>query len=73
MVNPLLVEGMADAVGFVAGALTGFGLASLFGFDIFATGYGGNTIAGIVLVGLGGGIGLQASRRWLAWQRRKKE
>jgi len=63
-VNPLLLEGLTDAAGFVAGALAGYGVATLFGLDIFAAGYGNASIAGIVLVGLGGGLGLQLARRW---------
>jgi hypothetical protein len=66
MANKLLVEGVSDAVGFVGGALAGFWLGRLLGFDIFAEGYGNDSIFGIVLVGLGGGLGLQLSRRWRA-------
>ena len=36
----LLVNGVADAVGFVGGALLGFWLGQLLGLDIFAPGYG---------------------------------
>lgn len=60
----LLLEGLSDAVGFVGGALLGFWLGRLFGLDIFAAGYGNSAIGGIVLVGLGGGVGLQIARRW---------
>ena len=62
--NKLLIEGLSDAVGFVGGALAGFWLGQLLGFDIFAAGYDNATIFGILLVGLGGGLGLQLSRRW---------
>ena len=62
--NPLLLEGLTDAAGFVAGALLGFWVAMLLGIDIFAAGYSNASIAGIVLVGLGGGLGLQLARRW---------
>ena len=65
----MLVEGLSDAVGFVGGALLGFWAGHLLGFDIFEAGYGNSAIAGIVLVGLGGGGGLQLAR---AWRRRKK-
>jgi hypothetical protein len=34
------------------------------GSDVFAAGYGNSSIGGIVLVGLGGGVGLQLARRW---------
>ena len=71
MSNPLLVEGVSDAIGFVGGALAGFWLARLFGLDVFAAGYGTASIVGIVLVGLGGGLGLQGARRWRAAQRAK--
>jgi hypothetical protein len=64
MDKSLLIEGLSDAIGFVGGALLGFWAGRLLGFDIFATGYGNASIAGIVLVGLGGGGGLQLARRW---------
>lgn len=66
MASPLLVEGLSDAVGFVGGALAGFWLGRAFGLDVFAAGYSGASMLGIVLVGLGGGLGLQAARRWRA-------
>ena len=62
----LLREGLSDAVGFVGGALAGYWIARWLGFDIFAEGYSGTSIACIVAVGLGGGIGLQIARRWRA-------
>jgi predicted lipid-binding transport protein (Tim44 family) len=62
--NRLLLEGVSDAVGFVGGALAGYWLGRLFGLDVFAPGYGTTSILGILLVGLGGGVGLQAARRW---------
>ncbi len=64
MKNSLLLEGVSDAVGFVTGALLGYGLGNLLGLDIFAPGYGNASIGGILLVGLGGGGGLQLARRW---------
>ena len=73
MKNSLLIEGVSDAVGFVGGALLGFWLGWLFGLDIFAPGYGNASIGGIVLVGLGGGTGLQVARRWRAHINRKEK
>ena len=67
----LLVEGASDALGFVAGALLGWGAAHLMGFVLFAEGYGQSSIAAIALVGLGGGFGLQAARRWRQSQQAK--
>ena len=67
----LLVEGLSDAVGFVGGALLGFWAGRLLGLNIFDPGYSNSSIFGIVLVGLGGGSGLQIARRWR--QRRKPE
>jgi hypothetical protein len=64
MTNSLLLEGVSDAVGFVLGALLGYGLGQLLGLDIFAAGYGNASMGGIVLVGLGGGTGLSLARRW---------
>lgn len=60
----LLLEGLSDAIGFIGGALVAFWLGRFFGFDIFADGYGNSAIAGIVMVGIGGGLGLQLARRW---------
>lgn len=66
MEKSLLLEGLSDAVGFVGGALLGFWVGRWFGLDIFSAGYGNASIVGIVIVGLGGGLGLQAARRWRA-------
>ena len=68
MSRNLLAEGVSDAVGFVGGALLGFWAGQLLGWNIFAAGYGSDSIGGIVLVGLGGGLGLQLARRWQAKQ-----
>jgi hypothetical protein len=69
--NPLLLEGLADAVGFVGGSLLGYWLGLALGLNIFDAGYSNASIGAILLVGLGGGIGLQLARRWRA--ARKKE
>jgi hypothetical protein len=58
-----LIEGLTDAIGFVVGALLGYGLSVTFGLNLFAEGYGTGSIIAIMLVGLGGGMGLQAARR----------
>lgn len=63
----MLLQGVSQAVGFVGGALLGRGLGVLFGWDAFAPeGYTGPAMLGIVLIGLGGGAGLQLARRWYA-------
>ena len=62
--TPLWVEGISDAVGFLGGALLGFWLGKWMGLDIFAPGYGNASIGAILLVGIGGGLGLQVARRW---------
>ena len=64
MDKSLLVEGLSDAVGFVGGALLGFWVGSLLGLDIFSDGYDSASIFAILLVGLGGGLGLQLARGW---------
>ncbi len=61
-----LREGLTDAIGFVVGALLGYRLGMAWGLDLFAPGYGDGSIVAIVLVGLGGGLGLQAARRFMA-------
>lgn len=60
----LLVEGASDAIGFLAGALLGYGIGYVLGLDLFAEGYDTRSIFAIALVGLGGGIGLNLARRW---------
>ena len=70
--NPLLIEGLSDAIGFIGGALLAYWIGKLIGFDPLAPGYGNATIAGIVLVGLGGGIGLQVARKWRASRKKDK-
>ena len=64
MEKSLWLEGVSDAVGFVGGSLLGFWIGRLIGLDIFSAGYNNASIFGIVLVGLGGGLGLQIARRW---------
>ncbi len=69
----LLIEGLSDAVGFVGGALLGFWISRLVGLNIFDPGYSNSSIFGIVLVGIGGGLGLQIARRWRNRQKSKPE
>ena len=61
-----LLEGLTDAIGFVVGALLGYGVGAALGLDLFAPGYGTGSIIAIMLVGLGGGMGLQAARHFRA-------
>jgi hypothetical protein len=61
----LMKLGLAQAVLFVVGALLGRGLGLLLGLDAFgAAGYGNREIFGILLIGLGGGGGVQLARAW---------
>jgi hypothetical protein len=68
--NKLLVEGLTDAVGFLVGALIGFSLGKLLGWDMFTPGYPPTSIGALVLSGLGGGAGVQLARRWQASRRK---
>lgn len=64
-----LAEGLVDALGFVAGALAGGLLARALGFDFMSEeGWGGASIAGILLVGLGAGLGKTLARKLLRRQ-----
>lgn len=62
--HPLLIEGLSDAVGFIGGALAGYGIGLLLGVNPMAEGYGPQALGGIAAVGLGGGLGLHLARRW---------
>lgn len=73
MSSQLLKEGLSDAIGFVGGALIGFWAGRLLGLDLFAPGYGNASVGAIVLVGLGGGIGLQLARKWRSRQTDKSQ
>ncbi|NBO77563.1 MAG: hypothetical protein EBV28_11360 [Betaproteobacteria bacterium] len=60
-----LLEGVIDALGFVAGGLAGGLAARLLGFDFMsAEGWGGDSLMGILLVGLGAGLGRAVARRF---------
>jgi hypothetical protein len=64
----LLLEGLSDAVGFVGGAVAGYWIGQLLGWDVFSAGYNNASIGAILLVGLGGGGGLHLARFWRAKQ-----
>jgi len=64
----LLLEGLSDAVGFVGGAVAGYWIGQLLGWDIFSAGYNNASIGAILRVGLGGGGGLHLARFWRAKQ-----
>lgn len=59
-----LLEGLIDALGFVAGGLAGGLAARALGFDFMnADGWGGDSMIGILLVGLGAGVGRGLARK----------
>ena len=62
----LLFQGLTDAAGFLGGALLGMWLGKALGFAAFAPGYSAESIFGIVLVVVGGGLGVQLARHWRA-------
>ncbi len=63
----LLREGLADALGFVVGALAGWRLGALLGFDFINTpGYGSAQMVGLVLIVVGCGVGRWVARRLLS-------
>lgn len=68
--NPLLLEGLTDAAGFVGGVLLAYWVGVMLGLDPLAPGYGGDAIGGIVMAGIGGGGGLQLARRWRTSRRK---
>ena len=62
-----LAEGLADAIGFVGGALAGWQLGRWLGFDVLAPGGSTlHTLIGWALLLLGCGAGKWASLRWRA-------
>jgi len=68
----LMILGLAQALGFFVGALAGRYLGLLLGCDAFAegAGYSTSSMAGVVLIGLGGGAGVQLARRWFMRRQR---
>ena len=69
----LLLEGLSDAVGFVGGAVAGYWLGQLLGWNLFSAGYNGASMGAILLVGLGGGSGLHLARHWRKQKARSPE
>lgn len=61
---PLLVKGLTDTVGFVGGALAGYWLARAAGIDALRDLQSNASVLAIAAIGLCGGIGLGAARRW---------
>ena len=68
----LLVEGITDAVGVLAGGFAGLGAGWLIGLDINDAKLGNSALFGIALIVLGAAIGLQAAR-WLKSRRAEDE
>lgn len=64
--HPLLTRALADAVGFVGGALAGYWLARVAGIDALRDLQSNAGVLAIAAIGLCGGIGLGAARRWRA-------
>jgi hypothetical protein len=62
MFAQLLKQGLFDAIGFLIGTALGYGAGQLLSIDLFAPGYSMMSLLGIALIGIGGGMGLQASR-----------
>jgi hypothetical protein len=65
--------GFSDVLGFVGGCLIAYGLGKLIGMDALAAGSDNSSMGGIVLIGLGGGLGLQWARRWQQGRQHKEE
>jgi hypothetical protein len=59
----LLLQGIFDAAGFVIGALAAYGIGRLFGLDLFAQGYGSNSMGAILMSALGAGLGVAVARK----------
>lgn len=60
------LEGLADAAGFVLGALAGWQLGSALGFDFVNTpGWGLPQLTGLLFIVLGCGVGRMLCRRLL--------
>ena len=69
-----LLEGLVDAVGFVGGALAGWHVGRLFGFDVLAPGpFDSHAMIGWAFLLAGCGLGKWASMRWRARRLQPKE
>jgi hypothetical protein len=69
-----LAEGLADAVGFVGGALAGWQLGRLFGFDVLAPGpFDTRAMIAWAFLLVGCGLGKWASKQWRALRLKTKD
>jgi hypothetical protein len=67
-----LLEGFGDAIGFVGGALAGWGLGLALGVDFVRTpGYGPSAMVGLVCIVAGCGAGRWLSAKGLAALRQR--
>jgi hypothetical protein len=60
----LLIEGLTDAAGVLAGGFVGLSAGWLLGLDINDPKLGNSALIGIALIVLGAAIGLRAARRF---------
>ena len=69
-----LAEGLVDAAGFVGGALAGWQLGRLFGFDMLAPGpWDSRAMIGWTFLLAGCGLGKWASLQWRARRLKTKD
>lgn len=70
---PSVLRLLADVIGFIVGALVGYALARVAGIDVLRNLQDNASVLGIAAIGLGGGVGIGAARRWAegAGQRRQ--
>lgn len=69
-----LAEGLADAAGFVLGALGGWQLGKALGFDFLASpDWDARALIGLLFVLAGLGLGKWASMRWRARRRAARD
>lgn len=62
--SPRLRQITAQTLGFVGGALVGYWAARLLGHDLLQDHWDDASVLAIAAVGLCGGIGIGAGRRW---------